>query len=114
MQDRDAGSRGVEPSLMRVGVSRPRAGLWIPMVLAFLAMVGCTRRDGMNFECSWPSDPVFVVDLSDPVALGHLLDDIGLAEELGVRYGDQNSGRRVAMVFGVAVRLGGPVNMTLG
>lgn len=68
----------------------------------------------MNFECTWPSDPTFAVDLGGPGALRHLLDDIQLAEELGIRYGDQNSGRRVAVVFGIAVRLGGPVNVTLG
>lgn len=84
------------------------------MVLALAALVGCTRREGMNFECSWPSDSVFVTDLGDSVAVRHLLDDIQLAEELGVRYGDQHSGRRVALVFGIAVRLGGPVNVALG
>jgi hypothetical protein len=68
----------------------------------------------MNFDCTWPSDPVFIVDLGDPAALRHLLGDIQLAEELGIRYGDQNSGRRVAVVFGIAVRLGGPVDVTLG
>jgi hypothetical protein len=92
----------------------PQLVLRFLIVLAVVAMVGCTRREGMNFECTWPSDPTFAVDLGGPGALRHLLDDIQLAEELGIRYGDQNSGRRVAVVFGIAVRLGGPVNVTLG
>lgn len=98
----------------RFDVPWPQLALRLLIVLAIVAMGGCARRKGMNFECTWPSDPIFAVDLADPAASGHLLDDIQLAEELGVRYGDQNSGRRVALVFGIAVRHGGPVDVAFG
>lgn len=91
-----------------------RSLLRVLMVVALAATVGCTRREGMNFECNWPSESVFAIDPGDSGAVRHLLDDIQLAEELGIRHGDQHSGRRVALVFGIAVRLGGPVNVALG
>jgi hypothetical protein len=84
------------------------------IVLVVVAMAGCARREGMNFECAWPPDAAAALDIADPVAVRHLLDDIQLAEELGIRYGDRKSGWRVAMVFGVAFRHGGQRNATLG
>jgi hypothetical protein len=67
----------------------------------------------MNFECTWPSDPTFAVDLADPAAWRHVLDDIRVAEELEIRYGDRVAGLRPVSVFGVVFRRGAGADLTL-
>lgn len=83
------------------------------MALAAIAMLGCTRREDMNFECTWPSDPMFAVDLDDPAALRHLLDDIRMAKELDIRDGDRVAGRTPVSVLSVVFRRGAGADLTL-
>lgn len=83
------------------------------IAIAVVCTIGCTRREGMNFECVWPSDPAFAVDLQNTADLRHLLDDIRVAEELEIRYGDQMAGRRPVSVLGMVVRRGMGTTLSL-
>jgi hypothetical protein len=55
----------------------------------------CALPKGMNDECGWPSEQAFVLDLQDAAHRRHLLNDVRVAEELGVRFHDTylNRGR---------------------
>ena len=76
------------------------------LFLSVLWVAGCVRREGMNFDCRWPPDRTFAIDLQAPAHLDHLLDDIRVAEELEIRHGDAMGGRRPASFLGIVVRRG--------
>src|SRR5262245_28101492 len=77
--------------------------------IAFLLILltGCTRREGMNFDCAWPNDSSGPLDLRNSAHMEHLLDDIRIAEELEIRHRDKLLGRNMTSLFGVVVRTGG-------
>jgi hypothetical protein len=56
--------------------------------VALLCCVGCQPRAGMNSSCVWPFEPVSTLDLSRDTDRRHLVDDVRIAEELGIRYVD--------------------------
>ena len=68
-------------------------------ILAFAicaaGVAACALPKGMNDECRWPSEQAFVLDLQDAGHRQHLLNDVRVAEELGVRFHDTylNRGR---------------------
>jgi hypothetical protein len=53
-----------------------------------LCLGGCSLRAGMNHDCEWPSEPASAVDVRSSRHLRHLIDDVRVAEELGIRYSD--------------------------
>jgi hypothetical protein len=78
-------------------------------IAGFLLVIvcsGCARRDGMNLVCEWPPDQAFPIDLENNDHAEHLRDDIQIAEELEIRYGDEVGGARPVSVLGVMVRRG--------
>jgi hypothetical protein len=81
-----------------------RSRIW---VLFLLFVSGCSRREGMNFDCVWPFEASRPLDVRNPSHIQHVLDDIRIAEELEIRYGDRLAGRRMSSVFGIVVRTGG-------
>jgi hypothetical protein len=83
-------------------------------VLACIWLSACGRRAGLNFECAWVPDPALRVDVRDESHVRHLLEDIRAAEELAVRYGDQQAGWRLVETFGIVSRHGGVKNGELG
>ena len=88
--------------------------LLVAVVLAGITLSACSRREGLNFDCSWVPDPPFRADVADDSHLRHLLDDIRAAEELAVRHGDQTTGWRLVDTFGVVSRHGGATNRDAG
>jgi hypothetical protein len=87
---------------------RARVGRLLPLVvLASLGLSTCSRREGLNFACQWVADPPFRIDLGTEAHVQHLLDDVRVAEELGIRYGDRMAGWRLVETFGIVSRHGG-------
>ena len=58
----------------------------------------------MNLDCQWPADPPRPLDLRRAEHLRHLAGDIEVADELVVRYRDEEGGRRPRPWFGIQVR----------
>lgn len=92
-------------------VSNPRL---LAIVLASLTFYGCSRREGLNFDCQWVPDSAVRVDLRDRSQVRHLVDDLRTAEELAMRYGDRKAGWRQVEVLGIVTRHGGLKDRELG
>jgi hypothetical protein len=60
-------------------------------VLLFFAVTssGCLRRERLNADCRWTYDAAVPLDLRNEADQRHLNDDVELAEDLAVRYGDR-------------------------
>lgn len=86
----------------------------VALVLATLCLCECSRRAGLNFECKWVPDPAIRVDLRNGSDVQHLLGDIRVAEELGIRYGDRIAGYRLVEIVGIVSRHGGVKDRGLG
>jgi len=86
----------------------------LAIVLASVCLFACSRRAGLNFDCNWVRDPALRVDLRNESHVQHLLEDIRVAEELGMRYGDRMAGWRLVETFGIVSRHGGLKNRELG
>lgn len=84
------------------------------IVGASLPLASCSRREGLNFDCAWPADPLSQIDLQAEAQVQHLLDDIRTAEELAIRYGDRITGWRLVDTFGIVSRHGGATNREAG
>jgi len=61
-----------------------------------VCIVACSMRDGMNDNCEWPSEPAIALDLRNRANERHLVDDLRVAEELGIRYSDSRVARGTA------------------
>ncbi len=72
-----------------------RRGLVIGLGAAFLT-VSCSVSAGMNNDCEWPSEEPARLALWDDDDAEHLLHDVKIAEELGVRYEDTRLARGLA------------------
>ena len=86
----------------------------LAIVLVSVCIVACSRRAGLNFDCTWTLDPALRLDLNDESDVQHLLEDVRVAEELGMRYGDRMAGWRLIETFGIVSRHGGLKNRELG
>jgi hypothetical protein len=102
------------PNMDRLIAGCVRNRRLVAIVLASVFLFGCNRRAGLNFDCTWVVDPALRVDLSDESHVQHLLDDIRVAEELAMRYGDWMAGWRLVETFGIVSRHGGLKNRELG
>ena len=80
--------------------------LLIAPLTALIVLSGCIRRDGMNFECLWPVERRYSIDLRNRTHTAHLLEDIEIAEELAIRHRDRLMGRRPVSIGGILVRTG--------
>jgi hypothetical protein len=67
----------------------------LALAICAAGVAACALPKGMNDECGWPSEQAFVLDLQDAAYRRHLLNDVRVAEELGVRFHDTylNRGR---------------------
>jgi hypothetical protein len=81
--------------------------LLVVVALASLSVTSCSRRGGLNFSCQWVDTAPFPLDLRSEAHVRHLMDDIRVAEELAIRYGDRLAGWRLVETFGVVSRHGG-------
>jgi hypothetical protein len=86
----------------------------LAIVLASLFLGACSRREGLNFECTWVPDPPTRVDLQNSSQVSHLVDDLRTAEELAMRYGDRLAGWRQVEILSIVTRHGGLKNRELG
>src|SRR3954451_25451894 len=78
------------------------------MVMARLCVVACNRR-GLNFDCMWVPESPTRLDVRSQANTHHLFDDLCVAEELAMRYGDRMAGTRLIETFGsVSRRTSGP------
>jgi hypothetical protein len=105
-------STGVARSRTTAALTRGGPPLAILLVALFLG--ACSRRPGLNFDCRWVPDPAWRLDLRSEAQVQHLLDDIRVAEELAMRYGDRLGGARLVETFGIVSRHGGVKNRDLG
>ena len=80
---------------------------FLVIAVAVCCLSGCSRREGLNFDCQWVADQDFKIWLSTDAHVRHLLDDLQTAEELAVRYGDRTGGWRLVDTFGIISRHGG-------
>ncbi|HUR33972.1 MAG TPA: hypothetical protein VM032_09280 [Vicinamibacterales bacterium] len=63
--------------------------LAVPVVLLPAALSsGCLSRSRLNGGCEWVGDASYRLDLQRAADRQHLVGDVELAEELGIRYGD--------------------------
>lgn len=53
--------------------------------LLVVPLTGCIHR---NADCLWPTEDVGPLSLADSGDARHLLDDVRMAEDLAIRYGD--------------------------
>jgi hypothetical protein len=62
---------------------------FFPLLLAgVVCFSACLPRHRLNSACSWTGDPSLALDLRRAADRNHLIEDVEVAEELGVRYGD--------------------------
>ena len=59
------------------------------VVFACVLVAGCLPRERLDSNCSWRGDSAFAVDLRNRTEAAHLQLDVTLADEIGMRYGDQ-------------------------
>ncbi|MFN8060238.1 MAG: hypothetical protein U0Q12_13865 [Vicinamibacterales bacterium] len=90
------------------------AHLRLVIVILTVALSACGRRAGLNFGCAWVPDPTYRVDFHDAAHVDHVLDDLRVADELAIRYGDRVAGWRLTETFGIASRHGGVKDRDLG
>ena len=57
-----------------------------------LAAAGCLPRARINAECRWARDAALPPS-GDPARRTHLVQDVRVAEDLGIRYADASAGR---------------------
>jgi hypothetical protein len=86
----------------------------LAIALASLSLCACTRREGLNFDCTWVPELAVRVDLQNPSQVRHLVDDLRTADELAIRYGDRLAGWRAVESFGIVWRHGGLKDRELG
>ena len=69
-----------------------RAGRVTPLPCLLLLCAGLLAgcRNGLNTSCEWPGESPSSLDLRDPSHARHLVQDVALAEELAVRFGDSH------------------------
>lgn len=61
--------------------------VWLVLLPAALSS-GCLSRSRLNGRCEWVGDDSSKLDLQRAADRRHLVGDVELAEELGIRYGD--------------------------
>jgi len=78
-----------------MGITGPMTqSLMLSASLVFtVCTLGCSMRAGMNDACQWPSEPATALDPTNRAHQRHLVDDVRVAEELGIRYDDSRRAR---------------------
>jgi hypothetical protein len=66
---------------------------------ACLWSVGCLPRERLNSSCRWTPDSGALPPPGDPARRGHLIEDVRVAEELGIRYADSVAGGMVSDTY---------------
>lgn len=77
------------------------------VALLGLSCSACHYRAVLNFDCSWVPDPARRLDLGDAAHVDHALEDLRMADELAIRFGDRMAGWRLTETFGFVSRHGG-------
>lgn len=72
-----------------------------------LSLSACSYRDALNFDCAWVADPARRLDLRESAHVEHALEDLRMADELAIRFGDRKAGWRLTETFGFVSRHGG-------
>ena len=71
----------------------PRAALSVLALVASLAAVGCLPPERVNADCRWASDTAVLSHDKSSARRPHLLEDVRVAKDLGIRYADASAGR---------------------
>jgi hypothetical protein len=64
-----------------------------------LAATACLPRARTNAECRWTDDVTALAPPGDRARRAHLLEDVRVAEDLGVRHADAVRGRRLTPAY---------------
>lgn len=76
----------------RVRAPRWRVGRCALVLCVSLASVGCLPRERINADCQWTLDAALTA-ADERTRSAHLLEDVRVARELGIRYADVSAGR---------------------
>jgi hypothetical protein len=58
-----------------------------------LCAVGCLPRARINAACRWTDGSISLAALGDTASRAHLMEDVRVANDLGIRYADASAGR---------------------
>jgi hypothetical protein len=61
--------------------------------LVVLCVAGCLPPERLNAGCRWTENAATVESLDDRARSAHLIEDVRIAKELGIRYADASAGR---------------------
>jgi hypothetical protein len=62
-------------------------------LVAWLAVVGCLPRERINSACRWTDEAGPLAPSGAPARRAHLVEDVRVAKDLGIRYADTTAGR---------------------
>lgn len=86
----------------RVALTRPpvtyygsKTGSLILALLVAVFIAGCLPQDRLNAACRWIADTANLAPPGTHSRRSHLIEDIGVAQELGIRYADSVAGRNL-------------------
>ena len=83
----------MEPSVCHANYTALMRSRILAFAICAAGVAACALPKGMNDECRWPSEQAFVLNLQDAGHRQHLLNDVRVAEELGVRFHDTSLNR---------------------
>jgi hypothetical protein len=71
----------------------PNVSRTLVAMVACLGLVACLPSDRINAACRWTDDATLLPPPGDRARRAHLIEDVRVAQDLGVRYGDAIAGR---------------------
>jgi hypothetical protein len=75
--------------------------LFLPWFLLLACLSGCIGRERLNRNCEWTHDATFTFDIQNRTHQQHLIEDVQAAEELAIRYADEQRGHRSGQFSGM-------------
>src|SRR5437867_9732854 len=81
----------------RHGVTLLMTRCLLVSTLFSVGLAACSMRDGMNDACEWPSEAGAALGVRNSAHERHLMEDVRVAEELGIRYNDVRLARGLAV-----------------
>jgi len=81
----------------RHGMTRLMTRFLIVSAVFSFGLAACSMRDGMTDACEWPFEAGAALDVRNSAHERHLMEDVRVAEELGIRYNDARLARGLAV-----------------
>ncbi len=79
----------------RISSSCRTTGSLISALLVVVSIAGCLPQDRLNATCRWTGDTATLAPPGTRSRRSHLIEDNGVAQELGIRYADSVAGRNL-------------------